>query len=256
MTRISSALHRPSDSQAGAVNLDLIAGTVTRVDRRPWGGGMMTTIVSQGSDFLSACARVVRQQPIDPKPVADPKPAVHPSEKVIVTQGLEIHFVPQLLDPELRISREISRGAASTTLRPAVPVAQGLKRYLHLTAASGCFVMSFVGLVTPGIPTVPFVLATSYFLVRSSPTLNERLRQSRLFGQMVRDWEERGGLRRSTKRRILLFTFAIMGVTLVVAELTLPLVLLIGVMGSLGVVLVNLLPTVVVEENDPPRIGP
>ena len=36
----------------------------------------------------------------------------------------------------------------------------------NLAAAGGRFVMSGVGLVTPGIPTVPFVLATSYFLAK------------------------------------------------------------------------------------------
>ena len=35
--------------------------------------------------------------------------------------------------------------------------------------------MTLVGLVVPGIPTVPFLLATSFYLARSSPSMNERL---------------------------------------------------------------------------------
>jgi uncharacterized membrane protein YbaN (DUF454 family) len=125
-----------------------------------------------------------------------------------------------------------------------ITVARGFKRVLHLTAAGGCFVMSFVGLVTPGIPTVPFVLATSYFLVRSSPTLNERFRNSRLFGQMVRDWEAHGGLRRGTKRKVVWFTLCLAGVTFVFAELSLPLLLAAGTMATIGTTLVLRLPTV------------
>ena len=49
----------------------------------------------------------------------------------------------------------------------------------NLAAAGGCFVMSIVGVITPGIPTVPFVLATGYFLARSSPGLHQRFRNSR-----------------------------------------------------------------------------
>ena len=40
--------------------------------------------------------------------------------------------------------------------------------------------MTFVGLVVPGIPTVPFLLASSYYLARSSRTLHKRLLESRL----------------------------------------------------------------------------
>lgn len=250
MTRISGALNRGADARVGAFDLDLIAGHVTRVERRRWGAGALTTIVSTGNDFFTACSRVLRRQATEEESKSVTR---DPSESVVIEHGLAIHFVPRVTDlPTLELfdpDRE-----QRTQLAPAqgelthgsheITVARGFKRILHLTAAGGCFVMSFVGLVTPGIPTVPFVLATSYFLVRSSPTLNERLRNSRLFGQMVRDWEAHGGLRRSTKRKVVWFTLAIAGGTLLFAEISLPLLLLVGTMGTLGTTLILKLPTV------------
>jgi uncharacterized membrane protein YbaN (DUF454 family) len=132
-----------------------------------------------------------------------------------------------------------------------VIVARGVRRLAHLAAAGGCFVMSFIGLVTPGIPTVPFVLATSYFLVRSSPALDDRLRRSRLFGQMVRDWETYGGMRQSTKSRIIVLTLAIVVVTILIAEPSVPLLAVISIMGALGIGLIVQFRTVAQDAPDP-----
>jgi uncharacterized protein len=126
----------------------------------------------------------------------------------------------------------------------SVRVAGGPRKALYLAAAGGCFVMSFVGVVTPGIPTVPFVLATSFFLVRSSPMLNRRLRQSRMFGPMVRDWEEHRGLRRGTKIRVLLFSALLMGVTLLFGGHSMTMFYFAACMSCLGIGVVVWLPTV------------
>lgn len=104
--------------------------------------------------------------------------------------------------------------------------------------------MSIVGVMTPGIPTVPFVLATSYFLARSSPKLHERFRRSRLFGPIVCDWEEYGGLRLGTKFRLVAITLVLVGVTIAIADLSPPLVIVMGVMGVITFAIVFRLPTV------------
>ncbi len=124
----------------------------------------------------------------------------------------------------------------------------GIRRFLYLTAAGGCLVMSVVGFITPGIPTVPFVLATGYFLARSSPALHERFKRSRFFGQMVSDYEDRGGLRLSTKRNMILLTMGLMVVTGAVAGFNVPLLVVMGVMGSVGIYLVVRIPTVSGDE--------
>ena len=59
--------------------------------------------------------------------------------------------------------------------------------------------MAVVGAITPGIPTVPFVIVASYFFIRSSPSAHTWLRQSGWFGPLLRDWEEHHGVKRSVK---------------------------------------------------------
>jgi uncharacterized membrane protein YbaN (DUF454 family) len=86
--------------------------------------------------------------------------------------------------------------------------ASGLTRLFYLTAAGGCLSVAIVGLVVPGIPTMSLGLATSFFLVRSSPNLNERLRESRAFGCVVRDFEDHGGIRSGAKSEAIILALA------------------------------------------------
>src|SRR5262249_48391693 len=65
------------------------------------------------------------------------------------------------------IRAECSTPALSADVDGPVEVATGPKRILYLALAGGSFGMALVGLVLPGIPTVPFLLATSYYLARS-----------------------------------------------------------------------------------------
>src|SRR5262245_50893906 len=75
------------------------------------------------------------------------------------------------------------------------PVASGLRRVYYLALAGGSFTLTLVGLVVPWIPTVPFLLATSYYLARSSRRLSRRLARSWFFGPILTDLEKLGGLR-------------------------------------------------------------
>lgn len=119
-----------------------------------------------------------------------------------------------------------------------------VQRGLHLALAGASFGMAIVGVAVPGIPTVPFLLVTSFFLVRSSPSLNDRLLRSRLFGPMMRDWQQNHGMRRSTKWRILAFTGLLVLGTLVFIQ---PPPALIGVMvvfTGLSVFFIARIPTI------------
>ena len=48
-------------------------------------------------------------------------------------------------------------------------LASGPRRFRYLALAAGSFAMTVVGLIVPGIPTVPFLLATSYYLAARHP---------------------------------------------------------------------------------------
>ena len=97
--------------------------------------------------------------------------------------------------------------------------------------AGGAFTMTLVGLVVPGVPTVPFLLATSYYLARSSPALNERLRRTACFGPILQEWEGHGALSLTSKGKLIGLTATIVVVTVVLA----PLILLISSLSVYGV---------------------
>jgi uncharacterized membrane protein YbaN (DUF454 family) len=129
-------------------------------------------------------------------------------------------------------------GAGDSDLVPRqaggpVEVETGPKRVLYLTLAGGSFAMTLVGLVVPGIPTVPFLLATSYFLARSSPWLDEKLRQSAYFGSIVTEWEEHGGLGRRSKAKLVALTGVIVVVAILLSPLSPLAIILIIVISSL-----------------------
>ena len=72
---------------------------------------------------------------------------------------------------------------------------------LCLSGAGLCLVLGTIGFLLPVIPGTPFVLLASFLLLKGSPRLHQRLRASRFFGRILRDWEERGGIRPRDKIR-------------------------------------------------------
>lgn len=92
-------------------------------------------------------------------------------------------------------------------------IVQGLRRWVYKGLGVLFFGLSLVGVAAPLIPTTPFVILSSYFALRSSPALNERLLRSRLFGRILHDWHRHRAMRRSTRRRVLVFMLAVFGVT-------------------------------------------
>jgi uncharacterized membrane protein YbaN (DUF454 family) len=81
----------------------------------------------------------------------------------------------------------------------AVVYVTGTGRVVYTALGWSSVGMAVVGAITPGIPTVPFVILGGYFFVRSSPEAHAWLRQSRWFGPVLRDWEAHRGVRRSLR---------------------------------------------------------
>lgn len=67
-----------------------------------------------------------------------------------------------------------------------------------------------IGVVVPGLPTTPFVLLAGACFVRASPRAHAWLLASRLFGPMLREWEEHRSVPRRAKR-IALAAMVLMG---------------------------------------------
>lgn len=127
----------------------------------------------------------------------------------------------------------------------AVEVATGFRRLRYLALAGGSFALTLVGLIVPGIPTVPFLLATSYYLARSSPRLNDLLRRAPVFGPILVEWEQHGGLGRASKAKLVGLTAAIVAVTVVLsaaAPVVLVVILVIAMISVFGIARIPGLP--------------
>ncbi len=101
----------------------------------------------------------------------------------------------------------------------------GPKRVLYLFLGGSSFAMIFVGLAIPGIPTVPFVMASSYYLARSSRRLHGMLARSSTFGPIVVEWSKHQGLSRMSKAKLAGLTAIVVGISFLLVPLT-PLVLI------------------------------
>ena len=59
--------------------------------------------------------------------------------------------------------------------------------------------LGVVGIVVPGLPTVPFVLLSAYAAARGSERLHAWLLGHRRFGPIIRDWQAGGAIGRRAK---------------------------------------------------------
>lgn len=78
--------------------------------------------------------------------------------------------------------------------------------------------LGLVGIIVPGLPTVPFVLLSAYAAARGSHKLHRWLLGHRQFGPMIRDWQAHGAVSRRAKW----FALASMAACAVVMFLTAP----------------------------------
>jgi uncharacterized membrane protein YbaN (DUF454 family) len=126
---------------------------------------------------------------------------------------------------------------------PPVPI-RGLRRLVYLAGAAICFALSVVGVMMPGIPTVPFLLLTSFLLLRSSPALNEKLLRSRTFGPLLRDWQRHRGVRRHVKIVSFTMVAATLAVSLSLVSTSPAAMIGIGLMALVGLIVVWRIPTI------------
>lgn len=138
----------------------------------------------------------------------------------------------------------------------------GARRFLYAGLGTLFFGLGIVGVVAPLVPTAPFVILSSYFALRSSPRLNRRLLQSRLFGRIVLDWHLYRAMRRSTMNRVLIFTIILIALTFALARPSGSAQTIALVISGLSFWFILRMPVVEDEESlparvpgDPPRIA-
>jgi len=72
-------------------------------------------------------------------------------------------------------------------------------RLLALLLAYLFLGLALIGVVLPGVPTVPFLLLAAWFSARGSERLNRWLYSHPTLGKMLIDWEEHGAVSRRNK---------------------------------------------------------
>lgn len=82
---------------------------------------------------------------------------------------------------------------------PPTPPAPRRVRWLWWLLAYSSLALGLIGIVVPGLPTVPFVLLSAFAAARGSQRLYARLLAHRRFGPMIVDWQSQGAVSRRAK---------------------------------------------------------
>lgn len=117
-------------------------------------------------------------------------------------------------------------------------------RALYLSLAGLFFALAMLGVFLPVLPTTPFLLLTSWCLLRSSPALHAGLRRSPLFGPLLADWERHHGVRLYVKLSALGMLALAVGTSLWFGDLPRWLAVLLVVLALVGATVILRLRTI------------
>jgi len=98
-------------------------------------------------------------------------------------------------------------------------------------------IFAFIGIVLPIIPTTPFVLLSAACYYNGSKRLQSWLSHNEMFGPIIRDYEEHGGMRKATKIKALTIMWvAVLASALLILDTLMmrALVVLIAVIGTVS----------------------
>lgn len=121
-------------------------------------------------------------------------------------------------------------------------IVKGWRRIIYLGTSMAFFLLGAIGVMLPGLPATPFLLLTSYFLIRSSPRLNARLLRSRVFGPILTDWQIRGGVQRHIKVKAIVVVLISLALTLYFSRFSLAIKLAVVCLAIVGMTVVIRLP--------------
>ncbi|MBU0946484.1 MAG: YbaN family protein [Proteobacteria bacterium] len=74
-----------------------------------------------------------------------------------------------------------------------------LKKYFLVSGGLLCVSLASIGVFLPGLPTTPFLLLAAACFTRSSPRLHKKLLDNKVFGGLIRNWEENRTVPRKAK---------------------------------------------------------
>jgi len=74
-----------------------------------------------------------------------------------------------------------------------------MTRFAALFLAYFFLSLAIIGVILPGLPTVPFLLLSAWFSAKGSDHLHRWLYSHPHFGKLLIDWERQGAISRSSK---------------------------------------------------------
>lgn len=113
---------------------------------------------------------------------------------------------------------------------------------LYLGCAAFFFGLAVLGMILPLVPATPFLLVTSYFLVRSFPKLNDRLLDMPYFGPILYDWEVRKGMKTSVKIQAIATVVLGWGISICFFPVPLWALVLMAVLVAIGIAVIYRIP--------------
>ena len=69
-----------------------------------------------------------------------------------------------------------------------------LKKAMYLLVGLIAFVLGFIGIFLPLLPTTPLLLLTSYCFLKSSDRLSEKFMKTKIYNKYVKKFKEQGGM--------------------------------------------------------------
>jgi len=75
-----------------------------------------------------------------------------------------------------------------------------------------------IGIVIPVWPTTPFVLIAAACFVKGSPALYEKLNANPYFGEFLKNYKDKRGVKKSIKIKSLIFLWISLGISLIITQ--------------------------------------
>ncbi|MCB1772030.1 MAG: YbaN family protein [Gammaproteobacteria bacterium] len=101
-----------------------------------------------------------------------------------------------------------------------------------------CFGLGAVGIVIPGLPTVPFMLVALWLFSKSSPRFHGWLYSHRLFGPPLQRWQKHGIIPLRAKVAAVVMMVASLAYMIVIANVGVGIVTLTAMIMLLGAIFI------------------
>lgn len=162
---------------------------------------------------------------VDPRIWSDVIPGIRSSRPARLKRGVTLRIdsdrssLIRIIDSIDELCRILAvRDTAEAS--HAVLATSQVSRLMHLGLATVSMSCAIVGIVIPGVPTVPFVLLTSYHLSKSSDTVHRAFRRTPLFGSLGEDWTNGRFIRTKNKIWLISISSGILILTLSVSQVS------------------------------------